>query len=200
MDKEAGLNRSLLDAVIMGIIKSAHDISEGGLGIALAEGCISGNRPAIGASISIGEHGGLRPDMLLFSESQSRAIVTIRKGHLDDLMRIAETNGIVAARIGVVGGERLRIELPARGTIIDIKVDEKIKALPVDEKITPEQGQALLLILKNNGYTKDDLKEMILFDFELHGLNDVRNSHLSKIKEYFSKPKSERTLLNGNPD
>ncbi|HLF85842.1 MAG TPA: AIR synthase-related protein, partial [Nitrospiria bacterium] len=123
MDKEAGLNRSVLDAVNMGIIKSAHDISEGGLGIALAEGCISGNRPAIGASISLGEHGGLRPDILLFSESQSRAIVTVRKGHLDDLMRIAETNGIVATRIGVVGGESLRIELPARGTIIDIKVD-----------------------------------------------------------------------------
>lgn len=124
MDKEAGLNRSLLDAINVGIIKSAHDISEGGLGIALAEGCISGSRPAIGASISLGEHGGLRPDMLLFSESQSRAIVTVRKGHLDDLMRIADINGIVAERIGVVGGERLSIELPSRGTVIDIKVDE----------------------------------------------------------------------------
>ncbi|MEK7280219.1 MAG: AIR synthase-related protein, partial [Nitrospirota bacterium] len=109
-------------------IKSAHDISEGGLGIALAEGCISGNRPAIGASISLGEHGGLRPDMLLFSESQSRAIVTVRKGNLGDLMKIAETNGIVAARIGDVGGESLKIELPAKGTILDIKVDKLRKA------------------------------------------------------------------------
>lgn len=60
---------------------------------------------------------------------------------------------------------------------------------PNDEKITSEQGTALLNLLKNNGWTKQDLKEFIFFEFELDSLLDVKNKHLMKIKENFSKKK-----------
>lgn len=123
MDKEVELNKSILDAISMGIIRSAHDLSEGGLAVALAEGCISRKGSAVGASIFLEDYG-MRPDLFLFSESQSRAIVTVRKGHLDDMIKIAGRHGVSAARIGVVGGERFRIAMDGRGTIIDIDAIE----------------------------------------------------------------------------
>lgn len=68
--------RKLLDAVLAairsGLVRSAHDLSEGGLAGALAESCISGS---IGANIELSA-GGLRQDVALFSESQSRILLT----------------------------------------------------------------------------------------------------------------------------
>lgn len=122
-EKEAGLNRSVLEAISIGIIRSAHDLSEGGLGVALAEGCISRKGPAIGASIFLKDYG-MRPDLFLFSESQSRAIVTVKGEHLDDIFRIAAAHGVPAARIGVVEGDSFRVTMADRGMIIDIKVKE----------------------------------------------------------------------------
>lgn len=60
---------------------------------------------------------------------------------------------------------------------------------PSKQKISAEQGQALLVMLKNNGYVKKDLEEFILFEFDLTKLGEITNGHLIKIKEYFGKPK-----------
>lgn len=58
-------------------------------------------------------------------------------------------------------------------------------------KINSEQGQALLVMLKNNGYSKKDLEEFILFEFDLTKLGEITNGHLIKINENFSKPKAK---------
>lgn len=70
-------------------------------------------------------------------------------------------------------------------------VEEKNAAFikPEDEKVTGEQGQALLNYLKLHGYTKDDLKQYIGDTWGLNSLMEVCNKHLLKIKEHFSKPK-----------
>lgn len=58
-----------------------------------------------------------------------------------------------------------------------------------NDKITAEQGTALLVILKNKGYTKEDLKQMIGDVLGLNGLGEICNGHLPRIKEFFSKQK-----------
>ncbi len=58
-----------------------------------------------------------------------------------------------------------------------------------EDKITSEQGTALLMLLAKNLWTKEDLKEYIFFEFNIEKLSDIQNSHLLKIKEYFSVKK-----------
>jgi len=73
--------RALSDAIYQGIVSSCHDCSDGGLGISLAEVAFSGD---LGMVIDLGTVIAKdvdRLDTLLFSESQSRFVVTIRKEH-----------------------------------------------------------------------------------------------------------------------
>ncbi|MEK4848290.1 phosphoribosylformylglycinamidine synthase subunit PurL [Paenibacillus sp. FSL H7-0756] len=103
--------RKLLDAVLAairsGVVRSAHDLSEGGLAGALAESCISGST---GANIELSA-GGLRPDVALFSESQSRIILTSAPEHAEELKAAVAAYGVPVEIIGTVGGERLRVTL-----------------------------------------------------------------------------------------
>lgn len=65
--------------------------------------------------------------------------------------------------------------------------------LPENEPITSEQGEALLTLLKKNGYTREDLKSFIEFEFELKTLKSICNKHLLRTKEAFSHPKPKET-------
>lgn len=102
---EKNIQSACLQAIQQGIIKSAHDCSEGGLATALAECCIAGN---IGAEITL-DATFIQPHYLLFSESQSRIIVSLKKEKLDDLEKLASANGVTFSILGKVGGGRLRI-------------------------------------------------------------------------------------------
>jgi phosphoribosylformylglycinamidine synthase subunit PurL len=73
---EMGVQAAVRTLIERGLVKSAHDCSEGGLGVALAECCISGERN-IGASVRLG-HRPMRFDQVLFNESQSRVIISVR--------------------------------------------------------------------------------------------------------------------------
>ena len=103
--------RKLLDAVLgtirSGLVRSAHDLSEGGLAGALAESCISGK---IGANIELSA-GGLRRDVALFSESQSRIILTSAPDRAEELKAAVAAYGVPVEIIGTVGGDRLRVAL-----------------------------------------------------------------------------------------
>lgn len=115
--------RKLLDAVLASIrsgqVRSAHDLSEGGLAGALAESCISGS---IGANIELSA-GGLRPDVALFSESQSRIILTSAPEHAEELKVAVAAYGVPVEIIGTVGGERLRVTLDG-SSALDEAVNE----------------------------------------------------------------------------
>jgi len=105
---EKKLQDSLLAAIQQGIIKSAHDVSDGGLAIALAEGCISNHEKMIGASITLNDS--IRKDCLLFGESQSRVIVSCAPNHAADLEQWFKGKQIPITRIGTVGGSALQIK------------------------------------------------------------------------------------------
>ena len=113
---EKRLQKACLNAIHDDIIKSAHDCSEGGLAVALAECCISSPHGVIGAEINIGARGkgqgarkDLRNDALLFGESQSRIVVSIANEDIARFMSILDKHTVPAVVIGKVGGKRLMI-------------------------------------------------------------------------------------------
>lgn len=102
--------RALEQAIKDGLVASCHDCSDGGLGVALAETAFSGG---FGMHLDLGEaprEGIDRDDVLLFSESQSRFVVTVDP-HRADAFEIA-MDGTSMARIGAVTAETT---LKARG-------------------------------------------------------------------------------------
>lgn len=102
--------KKLLDGVLTsiqsGFVSSAHDVSEGGLAAALAESCISGG---VGAEVNLSTE--LRNDIALFSESQSRIILSVSPGKQADLEQLLKEANVPFAAIGHVGGDQLSINI-----------------------------------------------------------------------------------------
>ena len=108
LDQEQALHRTLLSAIQQGLLHSAHDCSEGGLAVTLAECCVSSPSQFLGASIQLDQQRS-RLDALLFGESPSRAVVTVSSQNVEALFKIAQEQCTPATAIGVVGGESLNI-------------------------------------------------------------------------------------------
>jgi phosphoribosylformylglycinamidine synthase len=108
LEIERRLVRAVVAASREGLLRSAHDVAEGGLAVALAECCItSESGPWLGARIELED--GFRPDALLFGESQARMIVSVRRRHLTRLREIARREDVPISVIGEVRGQRLEI-------------------------------------------------------------------------------------------
>ena len=106
--KEKRTQLVCLQAIGSGLIKSAHDCSEGGVAVALAECCIVDPSRSIGANVQLNV-AGLREDFLLFGEDQSRIILTCEEKDAGAILGLAVMNSVEAAVIGRVGGKRLEI-------------------------------------------------------------------------------------------
>ncbi|MBU0686212.1 MAG: phosphoribosylformylglycinamidine synthase subunit PurL [Thermoplasmatota archaeon] len=119
-DVDIGSLRAGIDVVIGGIERSAivacHDISDGGLAVALAEMCIGGD---IGAEVDLTRMEKLRSDVRLFSESSSRWVVELRSGKEKQLPKDRRTRIV---RLGSVRGSSLR--MTANKTLVDLDVGE----------------------------------------------------------------------------
>ena len=120
LEVEKGVQRVCLNAISEGLVRSAHDVGEGGLAVALAECCISAPGPGLGAVIEL--EGAIRPDALLFGESQSRIIVSLRRRHLGRLRELATAADVPFAVLGEVRGRRLVVS-----PLIDLGVEEMHK-------------------------------------------------------------------------
>jgi len=114
---ERRLQALMAEAAGAGMLCSAHDPSDGGLGVALAECTFAREEAGLGAALELSE--GIRTDVLLFSESPSRMVVTTRDGAA--LEALALRGAVPCLRLGVVGGDRLRLTRGS-GVLIDIEV------------------------------------------------------------------------------
>jgi phosphoribosylformylglycinamidine synthase subunit PurL len=136
LDKEKEVQSLCLEAIAKGIIKSAHDISEGGLAQCLAECCLLGKN-RIGCQINL--HQKIRTDALLFGESQSRILISLADRDQDDFESLAQKRGIPFSVIGKTGGEKISIKHHDK-TIIDIPVQKAFSywknSIPNHFKIT----------------------------------------------------------------
>ncbi|MDO8683484.1 MAG: AIR synthase related protein, partial [Armatimonadota bacterium] len=106
MAAEKRLHDCVLQAISEGLLNSAHDCAEGGLAVALAESCISGN---IGASVEIMAGGPAAAT--LFGEAQSRVIVSLSGDNVEQLRNLAIENNIRYETLGIAGGSKLRVGL-----------------------------------------------------------------------------------------
>jgi phosphoribosylformylglycinamidine synthase len=117
LDKEKELHLALRALIHSGVVKSAHDCSEGGLAVALAECCISHHvareTPAcIGAQIDLSSEplAKLRLDALLFGEAQARIVISVPGIAAGKVLAQAKILGIPALKLGTVGGETLSVK------------------------------------------------------------------------------------------
>jgi len=102
LEKEKRLQRCCLEAIKRGLINSAHDCSEGGLAVALAESCLASGMGFIGSPWDIDG----RLDAALFGEAQSRIVVSIAPKSSWKLQKLADRFQVDAVRLGVVSGRR----------------------------------------------------------------------------------------------
>src|SRR6185369_9565859 len=125
--KEKNLHDTLRALIRVGLVKSAHDCSEGGLAVALAESCISNHRARgtdslIGAAIDLASISASRLDALLFGETQSRIVISVSAANAEKVLAQAKAANVTALKIGVVGGSRLTIKTKAQS--IDAPLEE----------------------------------------------------------------------------
>jgi len=105
LDIEKKLHSTLLSLINQKLIKSAHDISEGGIVSAIAECCIMNKEVLIGASVNIPIK--TREDFSFFSESQSRIIVSIPKKKKAEFEKLLVEAKQLYTFLGVTGGNVL---------------------------------------------------------------------------------------------
>jgi phosphoribosylformylglycinamidine synthase II len=109
LELEKGVQETCLRAAESGLLRSAHDCSDGGLAVALAECCFSSlNREAVGATVELA--GTLPLRARLFSESPSRIIISFGEDALEQLEEIAARTGCPFTILGRTGGEHLSIK------------------------------------------------------------------------------------------
>ena len=98
------------------LVNSAHDISDGGLAVALAECCIMDPENMTGCEISIDYTG--RKDFRLFAETQSSIIISADPGNIKKILEIAEMYSVNVKEAGITKGNRFKInteiDLPLR--------------------------------------------------------------------------------------
>jgi phosphoribosylformylglycinamidine synthase len=104
--REKRLHDAVRALIRLGEVKSAHDLSEGGLAVALVECCLGGDEP-LGATIELPDW--QRFDVTLFNESQSRALITTRWENAGAVLEMLDRRGVPGVRLGAVGGKSLVI-------------------------------------------------------------------------------------------
>ena len=122
--REKALHQFILAAADGKKLASCHDLSEGGLAIALAECCLK-SAAGLGAVVNSlnnvrKNQPRLRDDALYFGESQSRVVISVKPEYQKDIKSLAQRQGVVLYEIGKVGGDALIVEDRIRLTVRDM--------------------------------------------------------------------------------
>jgi phosphoribosylformylglycinamidine synthase subunit PurL len=107
--REIKIQNAVRDLIREGLAKSAHDCSEGGLAVALAECCFNPQK-LFGAEVDL-KTGGTPAAIALFNESQSRIVISVAPENLKKTMSILQEQQIPFQSLGKVGGNQLRIRV-----------------------------------------------------------------------------------------
>ncbi|MGA9159640.1 MAG: phosphoribosylformylglycinamidine synthase subunit PurL [Actinomycetota bacterium] len=119
LERERKLQLLLREAAATAdLLASAHDCSDGGLAVALAESAIGG-----GTGFAVGLPGDLPPHVALFSESASRVVVSVDPSRAVELEDLAGTLGVPLSRLGETGGPRIAVD-----GVLDLALDEATAA------------------------------------------------------------------------
>jgi phosphoribosylformylglycinamidine (FGAM) synthase-like enzyme len=141
---EKRLQACVREAIAQRLLHSAHDCSDGGLAVALAECCLpalgEANGGGLGADVALTTEE--RTDAALFGETASRIIVSLSEANLPRLREIAQAHGIESRELGMVTAERvLRIAVNGQERI----------CLPVEELVNAYEGAIPRLLRLEGG-------------------------------------------------
>jgi len=122
LDVERRVQEACLKIIRAGLVESAHDCSDGGLAVAIAESCFSSyRRDAVGSEVNL--EGKLSGAAMLFAETPSRIVLSAMDDNVAEILKLAREGDVPAAVIGRTKGERLRIDLNGE-RVIDLPVAE----------------------------------------------------------------------------
>jgi phosphoribosylformylglycinamidine synthase len=110
LEKEAALQRALVELAQAQLLHSAHDCSEGGIAVTLAESTFASG---VGMSVDLVSQS-LPPEFALFAEDASRVVISCDRDHFGRIQQIAVKYGIAAELIGETALERMEIRLDGR--------------------------------------------------------------------------------------
>ena len=132
---ERVLQRAIVEAIEKGLVKSAHDVSEGGLAVNLFE---SAFEKELGFEVDFEDN--IRTDFLLFGEDQSRIVVTVAKEKVEELLNFFEEKTVPAKVIGVVTGTGKGIVRHKGREVINLSIKEckEIYENSLERKLTGE--------------------------------------------------------------
>jgi phosphoribosylformylglycinamidine synthase II len=119
LEKEAGLQKALVEMAQAGLLDSAHDCSEGGLAVTLAESTFA---KGIGMKVNLASQG-LPADFALFGEDASRVVISCDHGNLSGIEQIAVKYGLSSDIIGETVPEQVEIKLDGR-VVVSASVSE----------------------------------------------------------------------------
>ena len=145
LTREAALHRVLNQGASRGLIRSAQDCSEGGFVIALAECCIA---TGLGANVNIDPVAAMTAPAFadiaaLFSESASRAIISVAPQAEAELLSVAARHDVPVRRIGVVGGSRIQVAIDGRSVIDEPLIDvERTWNMAIERYFEPARAIA----------------------------------------------------------
>ena len=109
LELELKVQDAVRDLIRTGLVKSAHDCSEGGLAVAMAESCFNLQR-IFGAEISL-KAGDTPAPIVLFNESQSRIVISVAPENLKNTIAMLRERDVPFQQVGRVGGDQLRIQV-----------------------------------------------------------------------------------------
>ena len=124
LELEIKVQNAVRDLIREGLVKSAHDCSEGGLAVALTECCFNPSGFCLGVDVDLNFSD--TATEILFNESQSRIVISVAADDAEKMMSILREGGVPSRQLGKVGGDELRVrtsEETFRWPIVDLYDD-----------------------------------------------------------------------------
>ncbi|HSM60764.1 MAG TPA: phosphoribosylformylglycinamidine synthase subunit PurL [Longimicrobiales bacterium] len=115
---ERALQRAVLAMIHEGVVRSAHDCSDGGLAVALAEAALGDGEAPFGFDVTLEDD--LPPVALLFGEAQGRIVLSCAPGAVDAVLRTAGRHDVPARVVGSVGERGGHMNIRMRRGSVDI--------------------------------------------------------------------------------
>ena len=119
LGREAALQKAVVEMIRAGLVDSAHDCSEGGIAVTLAE---SGFARGVGVRVNLPSQE-LPPEFVLFGEDASRIVISCDQSHLSRIKQVAAEYGLSADEIGETVSEKIEIALDGR-VVVSAAVNE----------------------------------------------------------------------------
>jgi len=113
LEQEAALQKAMIELIQQGLIESAHDCSDGGIAVALAEKAFT---KGIGARVNLTSHG-LFEEYAIFGEDASRILVSCDPGGVTRIKEICGNHGVAADVVGETIASRLEVSLDGKSVI-----------------------------------------------------------------------------------